>query len=44
MFPAAQGGGSYLQLTRLYEHWLEHTAANMTYGPFGGVQGEDGRG
>ncbi|KAG2452068.1 hypothetical protein HYH02_003104 [Chlamydomonas schloesseri] len=38
---AAQGGGAYLNLSRLYEHWLEHTAANMTYGPFGGVQGCD---
>ncbi|KXZ41737.1 BBS9 protein [Gonium pectorale] len=38
---ASQGGGSYLHLSRLYEHWLEHTAANMTYGPFGGVQGCD---
>ncbi|GIM12857.1 hypothetical protein Vretimale_16089, partial [Volvox reticuliferus] len=38
---ASQGGGSYLQLARLYDHWLEHTAANMTYGPFNGVQGCD---
>ncbi|KAG2488148.1 hypothetical protein HYH03_013291 [Edaphochlamys debaryana] len=37
----AQGGGSYMQLVRLYEHYLEHTAANMCYGPFGGVQGCD---
>jgi len=34
-------GGSYLQMNKLYEHYLEHTAANMTYGPFGGVQGVD---
>mmetsp|Transcript_4941 Transcript_4941/g.9082 ORF Transcript_4941/g.9082 Transcript_4941/m.9082 type:complete len:326 (-) Transcript_4941:321-1298(-) len=34
-------GGSFLQLHRHYEHWLEHTAANMTIGPFGGVQGSD---
>jgi len=32
-------GSSYLQLSKLYEHALEHTAANMTYGPFGGVKG-----
>ncbi|GFR41608.1 hypothetical protein Agub_g2332 [Astrephomene gubernaculifera] len=38
---ASQGGGAFLHLSRLYEHWLEHTAANMTYGPFGGVQGCD---
>lgn len=38
---AASGGGSFLQMHKLYEHWLEHTAANMTYGPFGGVQGVD---
>ncbi|GLC42379.1 Protein PTHB1 [Pleodorina starrii] len=37
----SQGGGSFLQLARLYDHWLEHTAANMTYGPFNGVQGCD---
>ncbi|EFJ41408.1 Bardet-Biedl syndrome 9 [Volvox carteri f. nagariensis] len=37
----SQGGGSYMHLTRLYDHWLEHTAANMTYGPFNGVQGCD---
>lgn len=28
-----------LQINKLFEHYLEHTAANMCYGPFGGVQG-----
>jgi Bardet-Biedl syndrome 9 protein len=32
-------GSSYLQLSKLYEHALEHTAANLAYGPFGGVTG-----
>jgi hypothetical protein len=32
-------GNSYLQLSKLYEHALEHTAANLTCGPFGGVSG-----
>lgn len=27
------------QLNKLYEHYMEHTAANFCYGPFGGVQG-----
>lgn len=34
-------GSSYLQLSKLYEHALEHTAANLAYGPFGGVTGVD---
>ncbi len=33
-------GASYLELKRLYEHYLEHTAANMCYGEFGGAKGE----
>jgi hypothetical protein len=33
-------GSSYLQLSKLYEHALEHTAANLAYGPFAGVAGE----
>lgn len=33
-------GSSYLQLSKLYEHALGHTAANLAYGPFGGVAGE----
>eukprot|EP00775_Hariotina_reticulata_P008314 gene8314-8499_t len=32
-------GSSYLQLNKIYEHHLEHTAANMAAGPFGGVSG-----
>jgi hypothetical protein len=32
-------GSSYLQLSKLYEHHLEHTAANMAAGPFGGGSG-----
>jgi len=30
-------GTSYLQITRLYKHSLEHTAANMVVGAFGGA-------
>ena len=36
VYNATSVEGNYLQLNRLYEHTLEHTAANMTYGPFGG--------
>lgn len=32
-------GSSYLQLQRAYEHLLQHSAANMTIGPFGGTKG-----
>jgi hypothetical protein len=32
-------GSSFLQLLQLYEHHLEHTAANMTTGSFGGAKG-----
>lgn len=32
-------GSSYLQLSKLYEHALEHTAANLAYGRFGGITG-----
>lgn len=35
-------GSSYLQLSKLYEHKLEHTAANLAYGPFGGATGAHG--
>ncbi|MEW5301465.1 MAG: hypothetical protein WDW36_004324 [Sanguina aurantia] len=34
-------GTSYLQLNKQYEHTFEHTAANMTHGGFGGLQGLD---
>lgn len=33
-------GTSYLQHSKIYEHHLEHTAANMVTGGFGGVSGE----
>ncbi len=33
-------GTAYLQLQKLCEHTLEHTAANMVCGSFGGVRGE----
>jgi hypothetical protein len=33
-------GSSYLQHSKIYEHYLEHTAANMATGPFGGISGE----
>lgn len=33
-------GSSYLQLNKVYEHQLEHTAANLAYGPFGNVAGK----
>ncbi len=39
VYSAASVDGSFLQLTKLFEHGLEHTAANMAYGPFGGVSG-----
>lgn len=32
-------GSSYLQLDKLYEHYLDHTAANMAIGGFGGISG-----
>mmetsp|Transcript_14226 Transcript_14226/g.38566 ORF Transcript_14226/g.38566 Transcript_14226/m.38566 type:complete len:906 (-) Transcript_14226:247-2964(-) len=34
-------GSSFLHITKLYAHHLDHTAANMTYGPFGGIRGID---
>ncbi|KAJ9513997.1 hypothetical protein QJQ45_021078 [Haematococcus lacustris] len=34
-------GTQYLQASKLYEHPMEHTAANMCFGSFGGVQGQD---
>lgn len=36
-------GSAYLQLSRLYEHVLQRTAANMAVGGFGGTQGGLGR-
>jgi Bardet-Biedl syndrome 9 protein len=33
-------GSSYLQHSKIYEHYLEHTAANMATGPFGGISGK----
>lgn len=36
VYSCVSQGAAYMQTTRLYEHWLEHTAANLTYGPFGG--------
>ncbi|XP_077997147.1 protein PTHB1-like isoform X2 [Glandiceps talaboti] len=33
--------GSQYQLNLLYEHNLQRTAYNMTYGPFGSVKGKD---
>lgn len=32
--------GDQYQLRLVYEHNLQRTACNMTYGPFGGVTGE----
>ncbi|GMH42672.1 hypothetical protein BSKO_10591 [Bryopsis sp. KO-2023] len=34
-------GASYLQVTELYQHRLNHTAANMVQGSFGGISGAD---
>ncbi|XP_072859901.1 protein PTHB1 isoform X2 [Pogona vitticeps] len=33
--------GNQYQLKRMYEHNLQRTAYNMTYGPFGGIKGRD---
>ncbi|XP_048195445.1 protein PTHB1 isoform X4 [Perognathus longimembris pacificus] len=33
--------GNQYQITLMYEHHLQRTACNMTYGPFGGVKGRD---
>uniref|UniRef100_A0A8D0E015 Bardet-Biedl syndrome 9 n=1 Tax=Salvator merianae TaxID=96440 RepID=A0A8D0E015_SALMN len=33
--------GNQYQLKRMYEHHLQRTAFNMTYGPFGGIKGRD---
>nr|XP_034985952.1 protein PTHB1 isoform X1 [Zootoca vivipara] len=33
--------GNQYQLKRMYEHNLQRTACNMTYGPFGGIKGRD---
>ena len=32
--------GNHYTLNLAYEHILERTACNMTYGPFGGVKSE----
>jgi hypothetical protein len=42
VYSATSMDSNYLQLTKMYEHNLDHTAANMTYGPFGGASGERG--
>lgn len=31
--------GNQYQIKLMYEHHLQRTACNMTYGPFGGVKG-----
>lgn len=36
----AEHGNQY-QLKLMYEHNLQRTACNMTYGPFGGIKGRD---
>uniref|UniRef100_A0A803XVF9 Bardet-Biedl syndrome 9 n=1 Tax=Meleagris gallopavo TaxID=9103 RepID=A0A803XVF9_MELGA len=33
--------GNQYQIKLMYEHQLQRTACNMTYGPFGGVKGRD---
>ncbi|XP_053117591.1 protein PTHB1 isoform X4 [Hemicordylus capensis] len=33
--------GNQYQLKLMYEHNLQRTACNMTYGPFGGIKGRD---
>ncbi|NXX82031.1 PTHB1 protein, partial [Urocolius indicus] len=33
--------GNQYQIKLMYEHSLQRTACNMTYGPFGGVKGQD---
>ncbi|NXI62672.1 PTHB1 protein, partial [Anseranas semipalmata] len=33
--------GNQYQIKLMYEHYLQRTACNMTYGPFGGVKGRD---
>ncbi|XP_010192389.1 PREDICTED: protein PTHB1, partial [Mesitornis unicolor] len=33
--------GNQYQIKLMYEHNLQRTACNMTYGPFGGVKGRD---
>ncbi|XP_071592177.1 protein PTHB1 [Heliangelus exortis] len=33
--------GNQYQINLMYEHNLQRTACNMTYGPFGGVKGRD---
>lgn len=32
--------GNQYQIKLMYEHHLQRTACNMTYGPFGGVKGK----
>lgn len=38
--PLAGHPAPHTQCTKMYAHFFEHTAANMTYGPFGGARGE----
>nr|XP_048302591.1 protein PTHB1 isoform X2 [Myodes glareolus] len=33
--------GNQYQIKLMYEHHLQRTACNMTYGPFGGIKGRD---
>lgn len=42
-FVGTQGNvehGNQYQIKLMYEHNLQRTACNMTYGPFGGVKGK----
>lgn len=41
VYSVAPMGNGYLHPNKLYEHGLDHTAANMCYGPFGGASGVD---
>jgi Bardet-Biedl syndrome 9 protein len=36
--------GTYFTLEKKYDHTLERSAFNFTYGPFGGISGEQYRG
>jgi Bardet-Biedl syndrome 9 protein len=44
VYSVQAAGASFLQLAQLYEHQLEHTAANMATGGFGGTRGAQRRG
>nr|CAB3225188.1 protein PTHB1-like [Phallusia mammillata] len=41
MSEGAINHGNQYKMDKVYQHKLERTAANMTYGPFGGVQNQD---